>query len=262
MNRFSEQPNKRIIQGLTWVGALAGLGLGLVALLAPAGVWTGLWEFGTGFTVLGAVNSVAAWITLACALIAVALFVMARQTGNIKPGLVVAVATLAAALAWLIPESYRPEQDIPPIHDISTDTENPPEFVDVVELRGPGTNPLEYGAGEDMTPERLANLQQEAYPEIEPQIFDASPAEVYQRALQAARDMGWDIVAEAPGEGRIEATDTTFWFRFKDDIVIRITETEDGTRLDARSVSRVGRSDVGKNAERLRNFFAELRQNT
>ena len=77
-------------------------------------------------------------------------------------------------------------------------------------------------------------------------------------ALAAANNLGWEIVATEPAEGRIEATDTTFWFRFKDDIVIRIRPDGTGTILDARSVSRVGRSDVGKNAARLRMFFAEL----
>jgi uncharacterized protein (DUF1499 family) len=81
---------------------------------------------------------------------------------------------------------------------------------------------------------------------------------VFERARAAVDTLGWDLVASAPEQGRIEATDTTFWFRFKDDIVIRITETPEGSLLDARSTSRVGVSDVGKNAARLRAFFALL----
>ncbi len=59
-------------------------------------------------------------------------------------------------------------------------------------------------------------------------------------------------------EGRIEATDTTFWFRFKDDVIVLISETPQGTLLNARSKSRVGGSDIGKNAARLRALFAEI----
>jgi uncharacterized protein (DUF1499 family) len=70
--------------------------------------------------------------------------------------------------------------------------------------------------------------------------------------------MGWDVVAEAQADGRIEATDTTFWFGFKDDIVIRIRETATGSRLDIRSESRIGLSDIGVNARRVRAFLAAM----
>lgn len=261
LDNIPEKTLKRIVQGLTAVVVVGGLGLALAALLAPAGVWFGLWNFQGGFALLGTVHPVALWAAILGAVITIALFVLAQRTGSFRPGVFSLVATVAVALAWFIPESYRPGENVPPIHDISTDTQNPPQYVDVPELRGPGTNSLDYGAGENLTPQRLASLQQEAYPDIEPQIFDAPPDEVFDRALETARDMGWEIVASAPEEGRIEATDTTFWFRFKDDIVIRISETAEGdTRLDARSHSRVGRSDVGKNAARLNSFFANLRE--
>ncbi len=70
--------------------------------------------------------------------------------------------------------------------------------------------------------------------------------------------MGWEMVESSKTDGRIEATATTTWFGFKDDVVIRIRPTEDGSELDIRSKSRVGRSDVGKNAERIREFMSEL----
>jgi uncharacterized protein (DUF1499 family) len=70
--------------------------------------------------------------------------------------------------------------------------------------------------------------------------------------------MGWTMVAANAGEGRIEATDTTFWYGFKDDIVIRVTPAGAGSRLDVRSVSRVGRSDIGTNAKRIRKYLANL----
>ena len=66
------------------------------------------------------------------------------------------------------------------------------------------------------------------------------------------------MVESSKPDGRIEATATTTWFGFKADVVIRIRPTADGSELDIRSKSRVGRSDVGKNAERIREFMSEL----
>ena len=78
--------------------------------------------------------------------------------------------------------------------------------------------------------------------------------------MAAARKIGWVIVDANAAEGRIETTDTTFWFGFKDDIVIRITPADHGSRVDIRSVSRVGKSDVGTNAKRIRKYLKELKQ--
>lgn len=246
---------------LTIIALVLGLGLGLIALAASLGVWFGAWDFRQGFDMLRFVNSHALWVTLLSLGIAFLLLAARRLPDAHKPGRLASLAfvgTIAAALAWVIPESYRPGEGIPPIHDITTDTSNPPQFVDVLPLRGPGTNPVEYGTSENMTPERQAELQANAYPDIQPVIIDAPESEVFQRALAAVERLGWELVAQVPEEGRIEATDTTFWFRFKDDVVIRIRAEEEGTRVDARSTSRVGVSDVGKNAERLREFFDEL----
>jgi uncharacterized protein (DUF1499 family) len=72
--------------------------------------------------------------------------------------------------------------------------------------------------------------------------------------------MQWEIVATDSSAGRIEATATTRVFRFKDDVVIRIRPRDSGSRLDIRSVSRIGGSDLGKNASRIRDFIARLRE--
>jgi uncharacterized protein (DUF1499 family) len=84
------------------------------------------------------------------------------------------------------------------------------------------------------------------------------PARAFDRALDAARGLGWEIVGVEPAEGRIEATDTTFWFGFKDDVVVRIRPEGSRSRIDVRSLSRVGRSDVGANARRIRRFVERL----
>ena len=88
--------------------------------------------------------------------------------------------------------------------------------------------------------------------------LDLPPARTFDLADRAARKMGWDIVALVPEQGRIEATASTLLFGFKDDVVIRITPEAGGSRVDMRSVSRVGGSDIGANARRIRAFMKEL----
>jgi uncharacterized protein (DUF1499 family) len=249
---------------LAVLALLAGLAIGLMAVAASLGVWVGLWDFRRGFELLRSANENGKTIAMVCLAVTVVIFGLSKRfqlhNGNLLSSLA-AIGTIAAALAWYVPETYRPAEGvvIPPIHDITTDTVNPPQFVDVLALRGPGTNTVVYGTGPNMTPERLAELQTQAYPDIQPVLINASPQEVFNQALSAVQRLGWDIVAVAPEDGRIEATDTTFWFRFKDDVVIIVSEAPGGAVVNARSVSRVGVSDVGKNAERLRGFFAELR---
>lgn len=265
---MNDNDGTRSHRWLAWVSALvlaAGIGIALLALAAPVGVWLGLWEFGTGFQILfnwAAPNAI--WFAGAGAVLTVALFVagVVLKTGNATSVAGIAlVGTLVAVLAWAVPNSYRPgeEDNIPPIHDISTDTVNPPGYVDVLPLRADAPNTTEYGGGPNMTAERLAELTRGAYPDLVTVTLDAPPDVAFERALAAVETLGWDLVAAAPDEGRIEATDTTFWFRFKDDVVIRIEPAPGGgSAIDARSVSRVGGGDAGTNARRLRAFFAAL----
>lgn len=252
---------QKILTTLGWLVLIAAGAVIAFSLLAPMGVWLGLWDFRTGFTVLRSANTVAAWVAVLGTGAGFIMLGASRSpslTGMGRFGGRALGAAVLAGIVWFIPQSYRPPEGTPAIHDITTDTSNPPEFVEVLPLRGTDSNPVEYGTFGDMTPERQAELQAAAYPDIQPLYFDESPEAIFERALQAVEELGWDLVAADPDEGRIEATDTTFWFRFRDDVVIRIQADGDRTRLDARSTSRVGRSDVGKNAERLRTLFAEL----
>lgn len=142
----------------------------------------------------------------------------------------------------------------PPIHDISTDLDNPPAFVAVLPLREGAPNPPQYAGGE------TATLQRQAYPDLKTLVVRKAPGEVFDRSREVAASMGWTLVEASQAEGRIEATATTFWFGFKDDVVIRIQRTDDGSLVDVRSKSRVGRGDVGANAKRIRQFLARLEQ--
>lgn len=170
-------------------------------------------------------------------------------------GSVLAVSALTGLIAAYIPLSQmQAVRSVPPIHDISTDLDNPPEFVDVIPLRANAPNPPEY-AGEE-----TAEQQRQAYPDLAPVILKFSLDEVHQAVEQLVERSGWELVASVHDNGtaRIEATDTTRWFGFKDDVVIRLQTVEEGVRLDMRSKSRLGGSDVGTNAERIRTFIDTL----
>lgn len=152
--------------------------------------------------------------------------------------------------------------EIPPIHDISTDTQNPPQFSDaLIDRRGPDANSVDYASKIDPRSERpLPEVQAEAYPDIQPIIVGVEPELAYQAALNTARDLGWKIGTESESAGMFEATDTTLWYGFKDDVVVRVTALDEGgSRIDARSVSRVGVSDLGANAARISRFEERLR---
>ncbi len=229
------------LRGLAMVVALVAAGL-LVA--AGPGTRLGLWQFRTGFTLL----KWAAYLGIAAVVLGLIALVATRPRGAGVAA--VAVALLLGAVAWFVPWRWqRVARTVPPIHDITTDPANPPEFVAVLPLRAGAPNPATYGGPE------VAAAQERAYPDIRPLHLDAPPPVAFARALAAARKMGWEIVAADSGAGRIEATATTPWFGFKDDVVVRIGPDGSGSRIDVRSVSRVGKSDVGTNARRIRKYL-------
>ncbi len=167
-----------------------------------------------------------------------------------------AAAILGAGIgfaALTIPWSFlRNAKAYPPIHDISTDGDNPPRFAVVLPLRKDAPNTAEPAdAG-------VRALQKSAYPDLRPLSLTAPATEVFPKALEAAEEMGWEIVSADTAAGRIEATDTTFWFGFKDDVVIRVAARGGESVVDVRSVSRVGKGDVGANARRIRRYRERL----
>jgi uncharacterized protein (DUF1499 family) len=196
-----------------------------------------------------------AWAGLAAVFIALIGAWMTRP-GTRRHGFALTLAGIVmGAVAFGVPfMMLQSAKTLPPIHDITTDTENPPRFVAIIPLRKASPNPVEYqGAG-------ISHQQRTAYPDIQPVTITEAPDAAFNRALDTARQLGWQIVAAIPDEGRIEATDTTIWFGFKDDIVVRVTPTGAGSRIDVRSVSRVGQGDLGKNAARIRVYLQRLQQ--
>jgi len=222
--------------------------LSAVILVASGfGARFGVWSWQLGITLI----RVAFYMGVATAVLAIlALLVPRVRAGRI--------ATLATALVIGAGAAYVPWQllqtarGLPPINDITTDTENPPVFVAVVPLRAGTPVPVTYAGSE------TAAKQRAAYPDIRPLELPVPPASAFARALDAAKSSGWEIDATDPPSGRIEATATTPWFGFRDDVVVRITPTSSGSKVDVRSLSRVGKGDVGANANRIRAFLAKL----
>jgi uncharacterized protein (DUF1499 family) len=227
---------------------LAVLGASAAALSGFGSRWE-WWHFSTGFEIL----RWAAYTGLAAAALSFAGGIVSRP-GRLQHGIKLSVAGIVIGLTIAgIPWSWmHTAQRVPRIHDITTDTENPPRLVSVLPLRKNAQNSAEYGGPE------IAAQQHTAYPDIGPLMLSMPPAQAFERALAAARRRGWMIVDANSTEGRIEAMATTFWFGFKDDVVIRIVQVPGGSRLDMRSVSRVGVSDVGTNAARIRSYLKEL----
>ena len=227
------------------------LALGAALALALGGLghrWS-WWGVAASFSVLRAASFAAAAVAV-LALLGIVLAAVARAW----PGLALAVAALLIAgfVVWLPLSLQKIARSVPPIHDITTDTERPPAFVAIIERRRGAPNPPEYGGP------AVAAQQKQGYPDLGPATLPAPPDRILAAAEAAARGLGWEIVAVAPAEGRLEATATTPWFGFKDDVVVRVERAGTGSRVDVRSKSRVGHSDLGVNARRVRDFLAAL----
>jgi uncharacterized protein (DUF1499 family) len=239
------------LSGFALCGFFLAVLSGLTVMMAGFGTRWGWWDFRTGFVILkwgGYGAFAAAGLSLVGA-------VLARPGRPLKgfmaalAGLLVGLAIIGVLLSW-----RQTAKRVPPIHDITTDTQNPPAFVAVLPLRANAANPAEYGGPE------VAAQQREGYPDLGPMMLDIPRDQAFSRALEAAGEMGWQIVESSPADGRIEATDTTFWFGFKDDVVVRIAPDGQGSRIDVRSVSRVGRSDVGTNAKRIQKYLEKVKR--
>ncbi|MEX2600291.1 MAG: DUF1499 domain-containing protein [Balneolaceae bacterium] len=217
-------------------------------LLSGYGYQWNLWELGTGFMVM----RYSAYVAIGLTIVSVFSLWFLRKSGfRIVSMLLITLLLMGAASAMMLYWQQK-ASGVPPIHDISTDLENPPEFVAMVRLRADAPNPPEY-AGEE-----TAVAQREAYPDIQPLYLNADLQDVMDQAVLLLLNREWDLVAINRNEGRIEATEKLAWFGFKDDVVLRFMESDQGTRVDMRSKSRIGRGDVGVNADRIEKFLTDL----
>lgn len=236
MNTKSKSPSI----WLPLTGLLFGLASIGFVLVAGVGYRQGWWPLLKGI-------QMAQWgvyvATLGLVLSLVGSFRSRRQRRAMMTGLLgvlLALPVLGMALQW----EYAARTH-PPINDISTDTNNPPEFWDVPQ-------PMAYPGS------AVAKQQHAAYPDLAPLNLPMAPSAVFELALRLVQERGWTVVSSDATEGRIEAVATSRLFGFTDELAFRITPAGRGTRVDIRSRSRVGRSDLGVNARRIRGFLSDL----
>ena len=223
----------------------------LLLILIPFGWRLGLWHFRYSFQFV----VWAQYLALAAAVVAAIALLLGRATlgkvGRWLMAALVLVGLLVVYVPWQWAQLRGPR---PPINDITTDTVNPPPFVAVLPARAAEQAvAVVYGGA------MIAEQQLAAYPDSAPVTLSLPPAQAFAQALATARAMRWTIVASDVKTGRIEASDTTLYFGFTDDVVIRVTPDGAGSRVDIRSHSRQGRGDVGVNAARIRKYLAALK---
>ena len=250
----------RVLPGLArFVFGLFLLAL-LIAITASLGTRLGVWDVPFGLKVL---FPWCVYVGLAALVLGVLWLIASRvskETDNSRWGI---LGLLGAAALIAVPIYNIVQARIsPPIHDITTDTEKAPTFVALLPLREGAENPPNYN-GDALVKwknktKTVRDWQKKEYIDIRTIAILTSPSKLFDRARQAAESMGWDIVAVVPSEGRIEATDTTFFFGQTDDIAIRVKPAGMGARLDIRSESRNGAADDGRNAERVRDYVKAL----
>ncbi|MEX0720156.1 MAG: DUF1499 domain-containing protein [Balneolaceae bacterium] len=235
-----------IIKGgfiLSVVGALA-------IILSGYGYQWNWWDLGTGFSVLIPYGTALAALGGLAAIIAYLRLKSRPRNYAITAfvSLMIGLIALGNATYWYV----EMQKGYPPIHDITTDTESPPEFEAIAPLRKNAPNPVEYAGAE------TAKMQADFYPDIETFYISLPYSEAYDRALKTAESMPWSIVDTNKEDGRIEGYQKLPWFGFIDDVVIRVDTTEDGSKIDIRSKSRLGRGDIGVNAKRIRKYLEKL----
>jgi hypothetical protein len=216
------------------------LALVAVAFLAASGpgLRFGAWPLGVAFELF----RWAAYLGIAAAVLAVVVLALPR-TRSLGVAIPLLALVLGLAVFYVPFEFQRTSRSVPAINDITTDTENPPQFM---------TGQKPYPGSQ------FAQKQRAAYPDLLGVTVSLPPREAFARAVAAAEAMGWEVVGRDADAGRIEAVDTTRWFGFKDDIAVRITPAGAGSRIDVRSKSRVGRGDLGTNARRIRAYLQRL----
>jgi len=231
------------------------LGLAVLALifllLAMTGARFGFWEPSYGFGLYRSYLNPIGFTLLALGLVGLILHVVKKQSR----GLIAACLTTFVGIGLLAPlinESVNKPPRAAPIHDISTDLESPPKFLVLDDTREGAKNSLVY-AGEE-----VASVQAKAYPDIGPLLSTLEPQLAFQRALSVAKNSGWTVVAMDEKLLRFEASARSPYFSFIDDVVVTVKADASQSRIDIRSVSRVGRSDRGTNAARILKFQSDF----
>ncbi len=208
-----------------------------------------IWSMGTAFKIL--TNS--AYAAAALIILNIGALFLVYKSGYGKRYLYVLVGLILTASVFGTARYWQNQAEMhPPIHDITTDLDNPPEFDAMVAVRADVPNPPEY-AGEE-----TAATQREAYPDLQPLFLPADYDNVFDVVVSLVESRRWELVNADRDAGLVEATEKLPWFGFKDDVVIRIDSIDGESRVDMRSKSRIGRGDLGVNANRIRDFLNDL----
>lgn len=241
------------LRGGRWPSVLAGLATLLLAAAALIMAGAGPAYRGEFISLGEAFNWLRNGVFIAGGAVAVSVitlllsFFARRFTAAVVASLVILAAAALLFIPW---QQWQRAQQVPAIHDITTDTQNPPTFEALAETRQRAPNGVDYPG------EATAQQQRAAYPNVKPVVIDETLPAVLAAAQAEAEEAGWRIARIT--DNRIEATATTRWFGFEDDVIIRLTEVENGVQIDMRSASRLGASDVGTNAARITEFLKSL----
>jgi hypothetical protein len=257
---MTEALRKRVwARRLSLAAALLSIGGVLAALLGAFGSGQDLWHFRTGFLIL----RYAFFAAIAGGLIALATLLLVRRYG--LHGLMrLNLVSLIVAVVFVtyLGHQVRVSRQVPAIHDVTTNLEDVPSFYrlhvrpdNLADIPDLGRPPLER-----LTPrERWKAIHRMAYGDIQTISLPLSVSDTIDRAAALANERGWDVVTIDKTNGILEAVATTRFFRFKDNIVVRVHKGPEGDAVvDMRSMSRVGTSDIGVNARRIRAFLADL----
>jgi uncharacterized protein (DUF1499 family) len=258
---------RRWINRVTWVFIIVAP---LIFAVAAIGYKLDLFDLGFSLRTLN--QKIGPFMLMICGVLGLASFIAAfivTPRKGLVPG-ILGIVIATGTFVKLMGTDKAVYVDLPFIHDVTTDTQNPPTFGAVITKERaavPGVNTTDYIGkkapvfeNKEITGEKLVSaLQTKAFPEIRPLVLNDPKDVVFGEALATAKSLGWKIKEENLAEGRIDATDTTFWYGFKDDITIRLRDGNGGgTIVDVRSLSRIGGSDIGKNAERVGEFLERL----
>jgi len=239
---------------------IAGVGALVWGAVAAVGTGWGFWAYTSGL------KGVAGAFLLGIVTILIGLVQMWRvRKSDTRSSRIRCSVGMLVALVYVgwIGTFFVKALTVPAIHDVSTDLADPPAF-QTLQLRADN---LDNVPGADdrkmrgLTPEqRWAMVHQKGYGDIRSVRVNEPVPTVIAKAERLAKARGWDVAITLPAEGRLEATETSAFFQFKDDVVLRVrpSDTGEGSIVDMRSVSRVGQSDLGMNAKRVRSFLADL----
>ena len=238
-------------------------------LAAALGTKFGLWTWQVGLLkMVGGIGVPLIGLLILVTFITSLLVIFIKPRAGFK-GLAAAWLVMLGGVGFAL-NAISAARAVPPIHDISTDTRKPLLFSDdVINMRGPSSNKI-LAPNDDIMPFNRAQLsewsgrsrieiQAQAFPDIKPVIIEGkTPTAIFEKAVATAKSQGLKITSQDPNILRIEAVAESFWFGFKDDVVIVVTPIANGGQIDMRSVSRVGVSDMGANAKRIKAFLTAV----